>query len=81
MPGRRSELTFVPRFTPHGSWKRAEHDVDGRRLFVVVERSISGRLLPGCGKTRFIYKMPLERSIWRGCQNRCGFFSILLDRT
>jgi hypothetical protein len=34
--GRRPEADL--RSTFHGSWKRAEHDVDGRRLFVIVER-------------------------------------------
>jgi hypothetical protein len=32
--------------------------------------SYDPRALAGCGKTRFIHKMPLESSIWRGCQNR-----------
>jgi hypothetical protein len=35
--------TLVSRFTPHGSWKRVEHDADGRGSFAVVERSMSDR--------------------------------------
>ena len=33
------------RLTFHGSWKRAEHDADGRGSFVAVERSMSDGLL------------------------------------
>jgi len=33
------------RGTVHGSWKRAEHDADGRGSFAAVERSMSDRLL------------------------------------
>ena len=43
MRGRRLEAE--PRFTFHGSWKRAENDVDGRGSFATVERSMSDRLL------------------------------------
>jgi len=43
MRGRRPEAD--PRFTPHGSWKRAEYDADGRGSFAAVERSMSDRLL------------------------------------
>ena len=43
MRGRRPEPDH--RFTFHGSWKRAEHDADGRRSFAAVERSMSDRLL------------------------------------
>jgi len=43
MRGRRPEAD--PRFTFHGSWKRAEHDVDGCGSFAAVERSMSDRLL------------------------------------
>lgn len=34
-----------PRFTFHGSGKRAKHDADGRGSFVTVEQSMSNRLL------------------------------------
>jgi len=43
MRGRRPGVD--PHFTLHGSWKRAEHDADGRGSFVAVERSLSDRLL------------------------------------
>ena len=36
---------LVSRFMFHGSWKRAEHDADGRGSFAAVERSMSDRLL------------------------------------
>jgi hypothetical protein len=37
--------THVSRLTFHSSWKRVEHDADGRGSFVAVERSMSDRLL------------------------------------
>ena len=43
MRGRRPEPDH--RFTFHGSWKRAEHDADGRRSFAAVEQSMSDRFL------------------------------------
>jgi len=43
MSGARPEAG--PRFTFHGSWKRAENDADGRESFAAVERSRSDRLL------------------------------------
>jgi hypothetical protein len=33
MRGRKPEAD--PRFTPHGSWERAENDADSRRSFAV----------------------------------------------
>jgi hypothetical protein len=37
--------TLVSRFMFHGSWKRAEHDADGRGSFAAIEWSMSDRLL------------------------------------
>ena len=38
-------LPLVSRFTPHGSWQRAENKAEAWTSFAAVERSMSDRLL------------------------------------
>jgi hypothetical protein len=56
----RLRLTFVSRLTFHSFLKRAENDADGRGSFAAVERSISDRVLAGCGKAQSIHNTPLK---------------------